>query len=620
MARRRVRARNRLGLGETPNIAGVDTLEGLSDVAALADVAEDGGLTEDEDLRGTADLVQQEEAPIEPESPYMTPTYPERYEQLPPGLEALTELDDQSEEPSMKPRVDVEEEQPSDYQDPLEAIRMATERDPSLLALLPEETRMALQETPADPYRRFVPEQEQEVMAEPESQPQAGFEDPLAPEEQAIPPAVEESFASGPMSEVTEQDLPVGGMDVVQGVVEVARNDPSVVEQVERLYGSNLPPEAWEQIQLAESALSKNIEALDSQEKAFKERLERDQSTDLDKVAIGVAIALPVILGLMYGKDAFFASLGGAFEGLSQDSKNRQDRELQTLDKLGTLQKGRGELQAKHQELKSTLLGKMENPKIKKLLRDNDVVNVVENADGSTSYEAGKDGIIIGDKVGISAKDPNKSLYYDLNVIRNDEDAAEFQKNSSEARKAISSALDGSNAMSEIMDVMTAIKEQNPGMLKALAQGWDSVTGKIPGYEALTVEIVGSDGKVKKVQALPMLRQKITAMQDVYNKEFLKQSRLTEGIIQHYQDVFGDPTKIASWMRSDYDTMLEQAQQFQNMVNQRSTDNLVGVGFLREPIEKVLPTSGLNIIESPSQDLAEIEKNPEKFKSKIRKG
>src|SRR5690606_36466698 len=123
---------------------------------------------------------------------------------------------------------------------------------------------------------------------------------------------------------------------------------------------------------------------------------------------------------------------------------------------------------------------------------------------------------------------------------------------------------------------------------------------------------------VRQVKALPLLKQKITAMQDVYNKEYLGGNRLTSNLLNHWQDIFPDPTSIGGWLKSDFPTMMQQAQSFKNTLNQRAVEKLAGLGILREPLKQVLPVRATDILQASTVGMEDIEENPEKYKALIK--
>jgi hypothetical protein len=219
-------------------------------------------------------------------------------------------------------------------------------------------------------------------------------------------------------------------------------------------------------------------------------------------------------------------------------------------------------------------------------------------------------------------------LWYDTNQIRDDDDVKNFKSAVKDGKVALGKMKDANQTIDDVIDIMSIIKEQQPSLYNTFLQQFQpamytdtsSLKSLLPvTSKAMTIEVVGDDGQVRKVQALPLLKQKITALQDVYNKEYLGGNRLTSNMLKHWNDVFPDASAVTSWLKSDFNTMSQQAQNFKNTLNQRAVENLAAEGFLREPLEKILPTSGSDILRSSTIDMQDIEDNPEKYRSKVKK-
>lgn len=650
MARRRIKSQALENLGQQSNLGVSDTLNALTGLADLVQVQDDVP-----DMSGTA----QEMATLEQFDVPRVPSNPEIYDDgIPDGLEFLGNLaqaeskEDALDSFSETSPYGIPKTSTGQLQDPLETIRAQLEADPSLRELIPDETLQLLASTEPDPQRTFVSPSAQENMPSQERLPTpfesigGAIRDYFSPTKRAemreenerllasargtsgedventqIPPAVAGAFERGPVENVSESDIPENGLEPVPGMVEVAENDEAITQQVKnllRLKSGDIPDEAWQLAKVAEGTLTKDIQDLDANEQALRDRISSGGGTSLDKLAIGLALAVPVIVGLMYGKEGFIASLGGAVRGLGEGLLKQQDANTKILDKIGGIQKEKRSLKEKRQKVKEDLVSKIQNPGLKKLLNDYEVIDVVEGPNGDPEIHLGRDGIQVGNKLGISAKDESGVLWYDANLLRDDEDIKNFREASKEGREAIGKMKDANDVLDDVIDIMTLIADQNPGMMSAISQNWQGVTSKIPGFEQVTIDVVGEDGKARQVQALPLLRQKITALQDVYNKEYLGGNRLTSNLLKHWQDVFPDPSSVNAWLRSDLGTMQQQAQNFKNILNQRAMENLAAIGFLREPLQQILPVTGKDMLQSTAVDMQDIAQNPEKYRDKVR--
>lgn len=543
-----------------------------------------------------------------------------------------------------------------DLQDPLETIRMRIQEEPELEQYLPKETLEMLASTAPQPEKPFVPPQEEMAMEEkdrflqpwergvetPKTFPWEPEEEVEAPpadlteqiteesEEPEIPPAVQQVIEQPTKETITEEDIPEEGLGAMQGSVEAAQADPILQEKVKnllKLKQGDVPPEVWEHAKMMEKIYTEKEENLNDQEKQLQQRLESGEMSTFDKVALGIALALPVIIGLTYGKEAFFSTVGGTLKGFSESMMKDSQMKDKIQEKIGTVQKEREGIAEKRANLTKELLNNIENPALRKLLKNYDVINVIEGPNGDPEVQAGKDAIVIGNDIGITAKDEDGVLWYDANVLRDDEDVKNFRTAAQEGKQALAKMKDANKTLDDVMDMMKVIQEQNPSAYSALVQyiqpsenSWFSFGGAaVPkSLKALTVDVVGDNGEVRQVKALPMLKQKMTALQDVYNKEYLGGTRLTSNLLKHWQEIFPDPTSIGGWLKSDFPTMVQQAQSFKNTLNQRAVENLAGLGFLREPLKQVLPVRGSDILQSTTIGMEDIEENPEKYKGLIK--
>lgn len=641
MARRRIQSNPFEGEQNFNQSNVLQNLSGLADTATLLQGQEMEG---DVDLTGTAQGMQ---PPEEFQYPQV-PRNPEMFEDqigvddvpgIPEGIEllgdvaGLEEREDALEDVgNPEPPVSLPQTSEGNLQDPLEFIRMRIQEEPELAQYLPEETRQLLESSEAQPEKAFVPPPQEEMISEDVVETPEGISEQVVEEQiPQLPPAVEALPDQGTGQDINQEDIPEEGLGAVSGAVESAQNDPDLVRNVENLLNlkrGDIPKEAWEHAQMMEKALTQQEENLNELEKEYKQKIERGELSTFDKVALGIAIALPVIIGMVYGKDALVASLGGTAKGFGEALQKMGESDLKTLGKIGEIQKEKKGITEKRAKLKEDYLKNVENPAVRKLLKNYDVINISEGANGEPQITIGKDAMVIGDAIGLSGGDESGVLWFDTNQIRDDDDVKNFKTAVKDGKVALGKMKDANRTIDDVIDIMSTIKEQQPGLYNAFIQNFQpamytdesSWKSLIPGAsKSMTIDVVGNDGQVRTVQALPILRQKITALQDVYNKEYLGGNRLTSNMLKHWNDVFPDASAVSSWLKSDFNTMSQQAQNFKNVLNQRAVESLSSEGFLREPLEKILPVKGSDILRSSSVDMEDIEANPEKYRSKVKK-
>lgn len=659
MARRRVKSQTLKPTGQLQNFSQADVLRNLGDLANVATLLEgEQGLDDVPDIRGTAQDFSVPENVRFPTIPTEQEVFQEQ-EGIPQGIELLANLaaaeakeDELDVHRETEPHFSLPQTGKGDLQDPLEFIRLRIKEDPSLAEHLPQETAALLEQTEPQPEKAFIPSQEEEPdtgvlqaisdyfspqkIEEQRTQNeglirQARGQEAPTPIDQAIPPAVQESIERGPIESISEEDVPTEGLAPVPGSIERVEADPKLQQTVKNLLNlkeGDVPKEAWEHAKMMENVLTKEEQNLNELERQYRSKLQRGDLSTFDKVALGMAIAVPVLIGLTYGKDAFFSSAGGALKGFGETLVKQGAAEDKVLEKIGAIQKERKGIEEKRASLKQELLKSVENPTLRKLLKNYDVINIGEGPNGEPQLSIGRDAIQIGNDLGISAKDEDGILWYDANLLRDDDDVKNFKSSVKDGREAISKIKDANKTVDDVVDMFNIIKEQNPSAYSALVQYIQPSENSLFGFvnnitpqalQGLTLDVVGEDGQTRTVKALPLIKQKITALQDVYNKEYLGGNRLTSNLLKHWQDIFPDPSAISSWLKSDFNTMVQQAQNFKNTLNQRAVENLVGEGFLREPITKVFPVSGNDILQTTTLDMQDIARNPEKYRAKVKK-
>lgn len=682
MVRRRIKSQPLIGEQNYNQSDILQNIGGLENVAALL---QNEGIQEDIDLTGTAQLLdapENFEFPQVPRNPQLfedqmgvddVPGIPEGIELLgdlarsEAGEDALEQVGD-PEPPAVLPQLEG-----GGLQDPLEFIRMRIQEEPELAQYLPEETRQMLESSQPEPQKAFVPQETEEIVQE--QIPETGVLDtigsafsdyfdpskrqemsesnrelfdrnkreedvveeppselpPIEEPSAQLPPAVEALPEQGTGQQVSEEDIPSEGLGAVAGSVEAAQSNEALVRNVENILHmkeGDVPKEVWEHIQLTEKVLTEQEENLNEMEREYKQKIERGELSTFDKVAIGIAIAIPVIMGLMYGKGAFFSSLGGAAKGFSEALIREQDSDTKTLGKIGEIQEEKKSISEKRANIQLEFLKNIENPEVRKLYKNYDVINTVEGVNGEHEITIGKDAMVFGDSIGLSAGDEDGALWFDTNQVRDDDDVKNFKSAVKDGKVAVSEMREVNSNIDDFMDIMTVIREQKPNAYSAMIQAiqpsennWLSFGSSLvpDSLKTLKINVVDENGKAQTVQALPLLEQKVAALQDSYRRRYLEQNQLTKHFTQHWQSIFPDPSSISAWLKSDYNTMVQQAQNFKNLLNKKTIETLSGAGFLREPLEKLFPISGNDILRSTSIDMEDIKSSPEKYRSKVKK-
>lgn len=476
--------------------------------------------------------------------------------------------------------------QTGQLQDPLEFIRKQVDNNPDLMEKLPEQTRAKLQETMPNEQKGFV---------RPPQSPEAS-----KPEVKLIPPG----------QPITEQDLDKHPeKNVEEGAVEKGRQDPQIMDDLKRLNGfKDIPPKALDAAKEWQDALTKREESLNAKERSLLDKAESGQLTTADKVILGIAIAIPILLALRYGATAGLLSAGEGLKGyassVQQQDKQRKDQKAESLKQKDEIEKERLQLREKSIDINKKLLDGIPDKAAREFLKDKKVVS-------------------LGDRIGIKVGDEKDALVLDANQLEtSDEGVKQAREYVKEAKDTIGLLNKANKVIDETLDVLDAMPKDT-GAWEAIKSNWGwftSAGGLNPfGGAPLTIDIQDKDGKVRKVNAFEMLKQKTTALQDIYNKVNLARAALTSNVIDHWGGILGDPKDLNEWMTGQsLQTVIDKTQSLKDFLNEGATEVMVGHGFLREPLEKVYQGNRNQPLQSQDNIINQMRANPQAFKSKVK--
>lgn len=434
-----------------------------------------------------------------------------------------------------------------------------------------------------------------------ETEPQ--FQQPVPSEMEGgeLPPAVIEAAQKGPLDEVTEADIPTEGLGAVPGAVETASKDARAIKTIEnllRLKGVELDPYMMEYAKTAEGAITKRREELNEQEKAFKERLDIGQMSNIDITALGMALVIPAILSLFMGPGALLGAISGIGEGIVEAQKARQ-KDVETAQKgLEGIAKERQQLEEKHLKLTQELMSKERNPKLRALFDQYDIIGepspegYVQLGSDAQAFE--EKGTL---KIGLRGGDEEEVLWYDTNRLRGDEDRAVLDKKLEDGRDVIRQLSEAETNVGSIVDLLSAIEEQDPSIYKVIRS---TIAQALPDQNMVdvlsregsrvSIRLQNPDGSFSEVDAIPILAQNIDMLMDTYRTGFLPGTRYSSAFEQHWKSVFSDPKDIQSWLSQDVETMRSKARIFESQLNDRMIGTLVKDGFIRKPLEQRFST------------------------------
>jgi hypothetical protein len=458
------------------------------------------------------------------------------------------------------------------------------------------------------------------------NQPEGGLDDRV----QSIPASQDEfvqRMASGEPPErqdLTEEEITASaqeGGQPVSGAIDMAEQNPYIMDELARLNGiGQMPPELVQYAKEWEDALTKQKDQLSAREKALVSKMETGALTDFDKIGIALAVAVPAIMGLMYGGAAFALSAGGALQAVGAHQKSQEDTRKKAREELETITKDKVKLTEDGVKLKQDILSKIPDKEVKTYLKSKKVRE-------------------FGDDLGIGMGDENKMLWMNSGKISDNEDLKKVKERTKDAEELIGDVGNFNKALNDVEEIILAIQDQDPGVWNILRSDYKflennspdklanstlgdvlSMMAKVPGVSGKKVEldIVGRDGKVKKVNALDALQQSVKALQNNYNTAVLKGSRLTENVMKHWSGIMFDPTSATQFLSAGTEGWAENARNLRNIMNRKIQEELVGYGFIRDPIQEAFPVQERQILRSVNSVNKDIMQNPDAYKNKVR--
>lgn len=438
---------------------------------------------------------------------------------------------------------------------------------------------------------------------------------------------IEKISSSAPpvKAQVTENEIMQKSQQAsepVSGAVALGMNNPFVKAEIERLNGiAEIPPELTQFAEDWESALTKQKEERTARQNSLIEKLENNQMSDYDKIGLALAVAVPVIMGLMYGGAGFALGAGVSLEAYGKHKAGQENDKAQALKEL----KGMGKEEAKQAE---------EGLKLVKTKQD--IENSIPNKEVS-NFVKNKKFREFGEDVGIGMGDEDKILWMNTEKLADADDLKKIKDRTKEAEETIGTVSNFNKQLDGIDDILIAIQDQDPGLWNVLKNDYSfleknspdrianssfadilSMVAKTTTAKPVEIEIVGRDGKTRKVNALDALSQQVKALQNDYNSSVLKGSRLTQNVMTHWSGIMFDPKAISQFMTQGVDGWQENAFNLRNIMNRKIQEELTGYGFMRQPIQDKYPVKDREILRPVAAVNRDITNNPDAYKNKVR--
>lgn len=408
----------------------------------------------------------------------------------------------------------------------------------------------------------------------------------------------------------------------VSGAVSLGMQNPYVKAEIERLNGiAEIPPELTQFAEDWEAALTKQKEERTARQNSLIEKLENNQMSDFDKIGLALAVAVPLVMGLMYGGAGFALGAGLSLEAYGKHKSGQENEKSAALKEL----KGMGREEAKQAEEGLKLVKTKQE--IENNIPNKEVSNFIKN---KKFREFGED-------VAFNVGDEDKILWMNTEKLADKEDLNKIKDRTKEAEETIGTVSNFNKQLDGIDDILIAIQDQDPGMWNVLKNDYSfleknspdrianssfadilSMISKSTGAKPVEIEVVGRDGKTRKVNALEALSQQVKALQNDYNSSVLKGSRLTQNVMTHWAGIMFDPKAISQFMTQGVNGWQENAFNLRNIMNRKIQEELTGYGFMRQPIQEKYPVMEREILRPVAAVNRDIINNPDAYKNKVR--
>lgn len=146
--------------------------------------------------------------------------------------------------------------------------------------------------------------------------------------------------------------------EVVYGATDIFAKQPELQKQFTEYTGINFDDQIAARVSDAEKVLAeidKPLEAVlqsyDKDELALRQRIEQQQATDQDKLYIGLALLMPLLVGGIFGAEAGLGALAGGTKGVVDVLQGREKRIREDEESLRNIQKDKAAVALKRGDL-----------------------------------------------------------------------------------------------------------------------------------------------------------------------------------------------------------------------------------------------------------------------------
>lgn len=387
--------------------------------------------------------------------------------------------------------------------------------------------------------------------------------------------------------------------EVVYGATQTAYQYPEIKTQVSQIIGQDYTPQIQEMVSKYEKVLSDldkdfkaqsegmteaqialqgDVSNYDEQLQRIRQRIDTNSATDMDKFYIGLALLMPVLMGVLSGKEAALGTLAGGAKGIADIYGNREAGIREDEKLMADISKNKNNAQLAEKELGLNLKKLNTESALKRSELELEKLKFPGQFQKNLPSDVnehliGKDQVVWQDpetgeeKVGIKIL-PDFVAYPEY--VTSKEDLKDIRKSANELSdlKTFSESLD--NVTDNIIQISDQLK--NPNVF------WKAIVGqisKIPGAASKITQDVMIDGR--KVNAGIALKNAIGLLTNLYAKA-QGLGQIDAALQRHMSNILENPTTS---LQSPEDT-INQVLEISSMIRNNMINSARNKGFAPE--------------------------------------
>jgi hypothetical protein len=333
---------------------------------------------------------------------------------------------------------------------------------------------------------------------------------------------------------------------VVYGSSNKVANQPELQAQFKDITGidyneeiSKKLPEYEKVLADMQDNLNGEMNGYSEQETRLRDKILSNQVTNQDKLFIGMALMMPLLVGGFFGKEAALGALGGGAQGVADILQRKSKENLDTEELLANIGSKKAENKMKQAELQFKTLSIPETIRkglpddMKEFLKGKKEVVWNDPNDGKE-----KKGILI--KPGLVAMPE---------YVANKEELKDMRDSANDISDALTAVKEVNYLTDDIIDISSKMKDKT-FLGKGLAA---FLTGQSPSLASKNADMIDYQGR--KVNAYIVLEHKIKLLTDAY-RQAKGMRALTQSVQDHIEGLFRNPEGSFQSHKDTVDQML----------------------------------------------------------------